>query len=219
MCCAPAPQEPGGPIRAGWYKRLIARMLSRAGRAHERLVDGRKTDLLGALHGTVLEIGPGGGPNFAYYPSTIHWIGVEPNPYLHPVLDQSAARHGIAAELRPGQAESLPVADASVDAVVSTLVLCSVHDPERVLREIRRVLRPGGRFVFIEHVAAPAGSGLRRFQNLITPAWHVVGDGCRPNRETWLTIAQAGFADHHIEHFDTPLPVIRPHIAGYAVQG
>jgi ubiquinone/menaquinone biosynthesis C-methylase UbiE len=206
------------PGRAGWYKRVIAAALSRYGGGHELLVAGRKRTLFGDLAGTVLEIGPGGGPNLRYFGPEVRWIGVEPNPYMHQYLRKSAAQVGRDIDLRLGAAEALPVEDESIDAVVSTLVLCSVADQEQTLAEIRRVLRPGGIFLFVEHVAAPAGSWLRRVQDALRPGWQIFGDGCQPNRETWRVIAQAGFEQVRIEHFDLPLPIIRPHIAGSAAK-
>ena len=103
--------------------------------------------------------------------------------------------------------------------MVGTLVLCSVPRPQESLREILRVLKPGGKFVFIEHVAAPHGTTLRAFQNFIQPLWTLVGEGCRPNRETWETISQAGFAKVEIEHYCYPTGgPVAPLIAGTAVK-
>lgn len=204
---------------ASWYQRVQARLMQQARRSYEPLVRERKQALLGDLHGTLLEIGPGTGPNLAYYPRGARWIGVEPNPHMHPYLQAEAAQRGLQVELRDGRAEQLPAGDASVDVVVSTLVLCSVTDPTRTLSEVRRVLKPGGKFVFIEHVAAPPGTGLRRLQNLIQPLWTLLADGCHPNRETWTALEQAGFASLHIEHFRLPIGPASPHIAGVAVRG
>jgi len=110
----------------------------------------------------VLEIGPGAGPNLAYFSPHIRWVGIEPNPFMHPYLRRQAERLNRTVEIRDASAERVPLQDNSVDAVVSTLVLCSVKDVSGALQEILRVLRPGGRFVFIEHVAAPPGTWLRR---------------------------------------------------------
>ena len=121
-------------------------------------------------------------------------------------------------ELRTGSAERLDVEDATADAVVSTLVLCSVADLAAVLKEIRRVLKPGGRFVFIEHVAAPQGTWLRRAQRAFRPLSKTFADGCQPDRETWRAIEAAGFAQVDLEHFRAPAPIISPHIAGVAVK-
>ncbi len=197
-------------------KRLFAWGLAQGGAAHERLIADRKRELLGPLDGVVLEIGPGTGANLAYYRQTVRLIGVEPNPHMHGYLLREARRVGREIEMREGTAEQLAVADASVNAVVSTLVLCSVKDQLATLREVLRVLRPGGRFVFLEHVAAPQGSWNRYLQRAVRPVWSLLGDGCQPDRETWQTIEQAGFAQVAYDHFRVPVPVVSPHIAGWA---
>ncbi len=201
-----------------FYQRLFAWGLSKGGAAHERLVAQRKRGLLEPLDGTVLEIGPGTGANLAYYRGTVRLLGIEPNPHMHPYLRRQAERLGREIEIREGGAERLDLADASVDAVVSTLVLCSVRDQEAALAEVVRVLRPGGRFVFVEHVAAPRGTWRRRVQRAVRPVWGLLGDGCRPDRETWRTIEVAGFAQVVCDHFRLPVPVVSPHIAGWAVK-
>ncbi len=199
-------------------KRLFAWGLAKGGAAHERLVADRKRALLRQLDGVVLEIGPGTGANLGYYPSGTRLIGIEPNPYMHDYLRREAERLSREIEIRNGAAERLDVADASVDAVVSTLVLCSVRDQAATLAEVLRVLRPGGRFVFLEHVAAPQGTWRRAVQRAVRPLWGVLGDGCRPNRETWRAIEQAGFAHVALDHFRVSVPVVSPHIAGWAIK-
>lgn len=189
--------------------RLFAWATARGGVEYESALASLKRSLLGSLHGAILEIGPGAGPNLRYYPSDVNWLGVEPNPYMHPYLNQAIVRLGQPAghyQVDPGDTGGvrLPALDASQDAVVSTLVLCSVPNPEATLQEILRVLKPGGRFVFIEHVAAENGTRLRSFQNFVQPLWTFVGDGCHPNRETWDTISQAGFSQVDIQHFRHP---------------
>jgi SAM-dependent methyltransferase len=165
----------------------------------------------------VLEIGPGTGPNLEYFDSSVEWIGVEPNAVAHPVLAEAAVRAGIEGRVREGTAEALPFPGGSVDAVVSTLVLCTA-DPEPALREIRRVLRPGGSFVFIEHVGAPRGSWLRRTQRAVKPLWKLAGGGCHPDRDTAGAIRAAGFTSVEIEEFRTGLPIVSPHISGRAIR-
>jgi len=133
-------------------------------------------------------------------------------------LAEEAQRLGLDVELRTGSAENLPAEDASVDFVISTLVLCSVVDQDRALEEVLRVLKPGGKFVFIEHVAARRGTWLRFIQTLVKPLWRRMGDGCQPDRETATALMQAGFAKVEIEEFAAPVPVVRPHIVGIAAK-
>jgi SAM-dependent methyltransferase len=127
------------------YQRCFAWGLAAGGDAYERLVAIRKRELLGPLRGTVLEIGPGTGTNLAYLAPDVRWLGIEPNPHMERYLRREAEPLGRSIEVRSGTVERLDLMDASVDAVVSTLVLCSVPDQARALAEVRRVLRPGGR--------------------------------------------------------------------------
>lgn len=197
-------------------------MLASAGASHHRHLADRKRALFDRLGeaGTapvVVEIGAGAGPNAPLLPPGTRWIAVEPNVHFHPHLRAQAEAHGLDLEIRDGTAEALPVGDAEADAVVSTLVLCSVASPEASLAEVQRVLRPGGRFVFVEHVAAPRGSGLRWAQRVVRGPWRLVGDGCRLDRETGALIEAAGFAEVEIERFRAPLGLVSPHIAGVAM--
>jgi ubiquinone/menaquinone biosynthesis C-methylase UbiE len=183
---------------------------------HDTLAD-MKRSLLGNLQGRVLEIGPGAGANLKYYPNDIEWIGVEPNPFMHDYLQTEAERQGLqSVNLQEGTAEQLPVGDGSMDVVVSTHVLCSVRDPERVMAEICRVLKPGGRFVFLEHVAAHPTTWKRTLQNAVEPIWKAAFDNCHPNRETGNVLEQAGFRNLSYETFRLAFPVVSPHIAGSA---
>ena len=204
--------------RTGIGSRIHAWVLAHLGKRYERMVADRKRKLFTGLGESVLEIGPGTGPNLVYYPSGILWLGVEPNPYMYPYLKAAAAQAGLQVDLRPGLAERLPTDDNSMDTVVSTLVLCSVSDPEGVLREIVRVLKPGGRFLFVEHVAAPPGTFLRRVQTMIRPLWKIIGDGCHPDRDSGPAIEKAGFAEVHYESFRLPLGPVATQIAGVAVK-
>ena len=205
------------PMRnAGWYKRAQAWLLSGTNRRYEAMVAEEKLALLSPLAGTVLEIGPGGGNNLAFLQRGVRWIGVEPNPFFHERLRARGERLGIDVDVRAATAEALPVAEHAVDAVISSLVLCSVRDPAAALREVRRVLRPGGRFVFIEHVAAPHGTGLHAAQRVLSPVWRAFSDGCHPDRDTGRLIEEAGFAAVDLRRFRLPVPIMGPHIAGVA---
>jgi ubiquinone/menaquinone biosynthesis C-methylase UbiE len=205
--------------RTSWYYRLHAWALARGSATYEDAVAERKRRLFGDLHGTVLELGPGGGVNLSYYPKEIHWIGIEPNPYNHPNIRKAAEHAGLNnIEFRSLAGNRLEADGNSIDAVVSTLVLCTVPNPDATLGEILRVLKPGGRFAFIEHVAAPRGRFLRSVQSFLKPMWQFVADGCCPNRETAQAIRQAGFSTVNIECFRAPLPIVSPHIAGMATK-
>ncbi|HVU13829.1 MAG TPA: class I SAM-dependent methyltransferase [Phototrophicaceae bacterium] len=207
--------------RRGLRQRFFAWFHAQEGEAgdYDALVAPYKRKLLGALSGAVLEIGAGTGENFAFYPRGIDWYGVEPNLYMQERLLKRASENGIEGRLYSGTAEELPLPDSSVDAVVSTLVLCSVSDQPRVLSEIKRVLKSGGCFVFIEHVAAPDHSRQWWTQKLIKPLWKFAADGCHPDRDTGAAVRQAGFASVEIEPFTAPLPIASPHIAGTAIKG
>jgi SAM-dependent methyltransferase len=208
--------KPSG--HAGWRDRLFAWFLDRAGRRHDSLLVERKRHLFADLHGTVLEIGPGTGANLLFYPRDIHWIGIEPNPYMHEYLRKRAGALGIRVDLRQELAEEIDIASESIDTVISTLVLCSVGNLGGVLAEIYRVLRPGGRFLFLEHVGAPRGTWLRRIQQWLRPAWQVLAVGCQPDRDIEPALREAGFARIDLDNFRIAAPVISPHVAGVAVK-
>ena len=171
------------------------------------------------MEGTVVEIGAGTGLNAAHLPAGTRWIAVEPNVHFHAGIRRAAERRGLALEVIGGRAEALPLADGEADAVISTLVLCSVASPTAALAEARRVLRPGGRLVVIEHVAAPEGTLLRRLQRAFRRPWGWVADGCCPDRDTASAIRAAGFASVELEAFRVPLGgLASPHIVGVAVR-
>jgi SAM-dependent methyltransferase len=142
------------PRQGSLRQRLCAWMMTHGGDSYEQVTAARKRTLFGNLHGDVLEIGPGAGPNLGYFQADVRWVGVEPNPFMHPHLLKTLRALGRPAgqfRVEGGDPDGvrLPTGDASMDAVVATLVLCSVPDPQASLQEILRVLKPGGRFVFI----------------------------------------------------------------------
>jgi SAM-dependent methyltransferase len=203
--------------RDGLYHRAFAWLLAHGDAADRRLYAARKTALLGGLRGHVLDIGAGAGVNLPYLDPGVRYTAVEPNPHFHRRIRQRGRRAGIDAEVIAAVAEDLPLADASVDAVIATLVLCSVDSQQAALAEIRRVLRPGGTFAFIEHVAAPAGTALLAAQRALRTPWGLLADGCRPDRRTGEAIADAGFAEVHIERFEVPGGLVGPHVMGRAL--
>ncbi len=178
------------------------------------------TTLLGSLHGTVLELGPGRGTSLRHYAPDVRWIGVEPDARRRAHVEVEAARLGRHAQVLPGHAERLGLADASADAVVATYVLCSVADPAAALAELFRVLRPGGRYVFAEHVAAPAGTWLRRLQRGYAVGSRLLGGQCMPDRDSLPAIERAGFdvAELHSHTEPGPFGAGIPHIAGCALR-
>ncbi len=176
----------------------------------------RKRELVGGLRGHVLEIGVGRGANFGLLHPDVRWTGLEPHRAARSRLRPDA----VGRTVLDAHAEAIPLQDGSVDAVLATVVLCSVRSPERAVTEVCRVLRPGGRFVFFEHVAAPRGSWRRARQRLVAPASRMLDRGCDPSRETSQVLAAAPFRELHVEWFElAPRPVVTgPHIAGYGVR-
>lgn len=172
--------------------------------------------LLSSLCGTVLEIGPGAGGNLRHYPDAVRWIGVEPDVASRSRVLAEAGRLGRGATVLAGVAERLDLPDRSVDAVVGTYVLCSVDDQAAALAELRRVLRPGGRYVFAEHVAAPPGTWLRRGQRVTGVVGELFGVRCRPDRDTLAAMERAGFDVVELYRTSRPGPfgTGTPHIAG-----
>lgn len=204
--------------QAGWYKKVFAWLMAQGMAEYEEAVSDRKQALFSDIQGDVLEIGPGAGCNLRYYSKDIHWIGVEPNPYMHSYLQKEAEKLGLKIDIRTQSAQNLEFEDNSIDAVVSTLVLCSVPALANTLQEIKRVLKPGGRFFFLEHVAAPQGTWLRKVQSSIRPIWKVIADGCHPDRETWIALENAGFKSVDYQHFRAPVPIVSPQIVGIATK-
>lgn len=203
-----------------WYQRFFAWAMATAAQGYETKMAERKQRLFTDLKGEVLELGPGAGPNLPYFSPQIHWLGLEPNPYMHPYLKQTADELGLDIDVQTTTLTDTSIPDNSKDVVLCTLVLCSVLNLETTLQEILRVLKPGGRFLFIEHVIAPSGSLLRRVQTGLCPIWQVIGDGCRLDRDTGRVIETSGFASVDYETFDAPvpIPVVKSQIMGVAVK-
>ena len=141
----------------------------------------RKSAVFADLPPTVVELGAGVGANMRYLPVDARLIAIEPNPHMHPRLRRAARSRGVYLQIRSVVGERIDLPDASADAVISSLVLCSVRDPGAVLAEIRRVLRPGGRFSFAEHVAAERGTPTRWTQRAVRRPWAWIFEGCSWN--------------------------------------
>jgi ubiquinone/menaquinone biosynthesis C-methylase UbiE len=146
-----------------------------------------------AAAGRVLEIGIGSGLNLpSYGPQVRELIGIDPSPKLLARAGRRAADVAVPVELIEGSAESLPLPDASVDTVVVTWALCSIPNIRRALREMRRVMAPGGALLFVEHGRAP-DPGVAVWQDRLTPVWKRLAGGCHLNRPIGFLIREAGF--------------------------
>jgi ubiquinone/menaquinone biosynthesis C-methylase UbiE len=156
-------------------------------------LDDLEREFVARVRGRVLEVGAGEGENFGAFDPGVEWVGLEPDDKRRAELATRARewRHG--AEPLDALAESIPLPDASVDAVVGTYVLCSVGDPAAALAEIRRVLVPGGRVVFVDHVLAPPRTLKRAVQRVATPFSKRFCHGCHWDRDTEQALASAGF--------------------------
>jgi SAM-dependent methyltransferase len=188
------------------------------GRTEKAGLTAHRKALLSQATGDVLEIGAGTGANLALYGDAVRTLTLtEPEkPMMRRLEKHIAQRHPSAKVLR-APAEDLPFNDNSFDTVVSTLVLCTVDDQARALREMRRVLRPGGRLLFIEHVRSEEAK-LARLQDRMAPINVRIGHGCHCNRPTLEGIRNAGFAVTRFDH-DTLKHApryIRPLIVGTA---
>jgi SAM-dependent methyltransferase len=205
-------------LKQGWRARLLATVMAKGGPRYEAHVEARKRHLFAAAAGRVVEIGAGTGPNLRFLGAATEYIACEPNPYMHPYLRAAMQQHGVAGRVEARDAESLleTLPEKSVDAVVSTLVLCSVDRPVAMLALVRRVLRPGGRLLLLEHVGAPGGTMRCACQHLLSPAFRLLADGCQPIRPTGDVIREAGFQRVELEEFELPLGPIAPHICGWA---
>ena len=183
------------------------------------LVRDRKHTVFAGLPAEVVEIGPGVGANFRYLPPGCRLTAVEPNPYMHCALRRRAARRGIDVQIRGVTGDAIDLEDQSIDAVISSLVLCTVADPGQVLSEIRRILRPGGRYAFVEHAAAPDGTVLRGIQRAVRRPWAWVFEGCSCERDLAAVIRAAGFASVEISQYRlrSPFIPVNTQIAGTAI--
>jgi ubiquinone/menaquinone biosynthesis C-methylase UbiE len=205
---------PGRIYEATWG-RLFAwgydRFLSATERAGLR--DMRR-ELLAEAHGRTLEIGAGTGLNAELYPDSVTELVLsEPDRFMAAKLRAKQPP----AEVIEAPAESLPFEDDSFDTVALTLVLCTVPDPAAALREIARVLKPGGRLLFLEHVRAE-DPGLARWQDRLHGPWYLFGDGCHCNRDTLTAIEASPLTVERSERGSLPkaVPLVRPLLRGTA---
>ncbi|WP_416669046.1 class I SAM-dependent methyltransferase [Egbenema bharatensis] len=171
--------------------------------------------LLSEVKGEVLEIGFGTGLNLSYYPEQIHQlVAIDANPGMNHLARQRVESSGITVDHRVLNGESLPMPDRSFDSVVSTWTLCSIAKVEQALQEIERVLKPGGRFFFIEHGLSNEPK-IQVWQNRLTPLQKVIADGCHLNRNI-RQLVQQQFEQVTVEEFYADKT---PKMAGYFYKG
>ncbi len=176
-----------------------------------------RRDLLAQARGQTLEIGSGTGLNLIQYPDDLDGLVLtEPDPSMRKRLKSAVRRSERKAKVIDAGAEQLPFGDATIDTVVSTLVLCTVDAPDVALREIERVLRPDGQLLFIEHVRSDSPS-LARWQDRLARPWQRFAEGCRCNRATLELMDACGFRlDAHPATWRAMPPIIRPLVVGRA---
>ncbi len=208
-----------GAIYNATWGRAFAALYDRGLKATEEngLRDMRRQVLAGAS-GRTVDLGAGTGVNLDLYPETVsELVMVEPDPHMIKQLRAKAAGRG-GVELLEASAQELPFADDSFDTAVFTLVLCTVPDPELALHEAARVLKPGGKLLFIEHVRADE-AGLARWQDRLEKPWRFLADGCHCNRDTVAMIESSPLKLERVESGELPKtpPIVRPLVSGSAV--
>ncbi len=194
----------------GFRARLRGRLLDWAMRQMNDL----RPEALAPATGEVLEVGFGSGLNLEFYPMAVtRVVGVEPRPPEGvPAIDERIARAPFPVERRALRADrDLPFDEGRFDTVVSTWTLCSIPDAGRALAEMRRVLRPGGRLVFIEHGRAP-GASTARWQDRLNPVWRRFADGCNMNRSVDRIVGEAGFSLESLDRFRHEGPGLLAHM-------
>ena len=199
-----------GPFNAAFF-RVMGPYIEWNVRSHKRRIFAR-------LPHRVVELGSGVGANLRYMPAGSTLVAVEPNPHMHARLRAAAARADVRLELIDRVAEDTGLEDGSVDTVISSLVLCSVTDPASVLAEVRRILRPGGTFRFLEHVAAAPKSPTRALQRITRRPWSWTFEGCSCERDLERVIRTAGFSSVTVDPYrlHSPFVPFNSHIAGVA---
>jgi ubiquinone/menaquinone biosynthesis C-methylase UbiE len=203
-----------GRFFAAVYDRMLA------GAEEAGLRDARH-GLVGGAHGDVLEIGAGTGLNFGHYrPEQVaRVVATEPDPHMAKRARAAAATAPVPVDVSEASAMDLPFADASFDTVVCTLVLCTVPDPARAVAEIERVLRPGGKLLFLEHVRSEQ-PGMARWQDRLERPWGVIGAGCHPNRDTLSVLAESPLevGEYRRDTLPKSPPIVRPLVVGAATK-
>ena len=176
----------------GFYQRRILPHLINLAMCNRDLLPYRQR-LLSAAEGRTLEIGIGSGLNLPFYPQDVREIiGLDPSPELLAMVQQAAGRTSCPVKFMNASAEATPLDDRSIDTVITTWTLCSIPGASRALSEMRRVLKPGGHLLFVEHGLSP-DANVRKWQDWLTSAWKRIGGGCHLNRPIRSMIENAGF--------------------------
>ena len=200
----------------GWYEANIMPKLITCACSQGQVMK-RRSAVVPLARGDVFELGCGGGINHEFYDTRAitSYAGIDPHEGLLDATRAAARDKGWAADLRQGRGEAIPFGDASFDCVVCTFTLCSVDEPAQVMRELRRILRPGGQMLFLEHGLAP-DADVRRWQERIEPVWKRLAGGCHLNRPIASALDGAGFAVDKLGEGYTPK---NPHFAGWMEWG
>jgi ubiquinone/menaquinone biosynthesis C-methylase UbiE len=211
-----------GRLYNATWGRLFAAAYDRGLKATEEAGLGRmRAELLAGAAGRTLELGAGTGINLDLYPDAVEdLVLIEPDPHMAKRMRERLTRSSRQASIVEAPAERLPLESDSFETAVSTLVLCTVPDPAAAIAELERVLKPGGRLLFIEHVRSedPALAG---WQDRLEKPWRFLADGCHCNRDTLATLAASRLEIGTVEHGKLPKtpPIVRPLIRGSAVLG
>lgn len=188
----------------GVYNDIVLPKLCDLVMRNERLRPYRER-VIGAAEGRVLEIGSGSGVNLPFYRPTVGEIlALEPSPSLLAIA-RRVPRPGMPVRFIEASAEAIPLDDGSVDTVVTTWTLCTIPGAAAALSEMRRVLKPGGKLLFVEHGRSP-DRGVRWWQDTITPAWRPISGGCHLNRPIRSMIENGGFRIDRVETGYMPGP-------------
>jgi len=202
-------------LSAFFYDSLLAK-------SEEACLTEWRSELVKHVHGNVLEIGAGTGANILFYPKNgIELTLSEPDKHMRTQLEEKVKNEGLDhVTISSHTIEENHKPDATFDCVVSTLVCCSVPNLASAFSEIKRILKPDGYFIFLEHVGAEKGTRRRRWQNRLTPLWCKISGNCHLNRETEIAFNNAGFTFKEIkrESMRKATPLVRPTIRGIAIK-